>query len=526
MLFNSYEFIFGFLPVAFVGFFVLARVGVFYAALWLGFASVIFYGYWNPRFVLLLLGSIAFNYAAGYLIAHTRGLARIAVTSFAIAANLLVLAYFKYANFFLSALNDISGSHWGALSIILPLGISFFTFTQIAFLVDVHRNIAREYNPTHYLLFVTFFPHLIAGPLLHHKQMMPQFAEPATYKVNWQNIAAGLIIFSIGLAKKVLIADNLAPTADRIFASAHNGVAVTFFDAWAGTLAYTFQLYFDFSGYSDMAIGLALLFNIRLPLNFDAPYRSLSIADFWKRWHISLSTFLRDYLYIPLGGNRKGEPRRYLNLLITMVLGGLWHGANWTFVIWGTLHGVFLSLNYLWRSIKERLGLKPGTSRLSAFGAWSLTFLCVCIAWVFFRAETVADARSILSGMAGLNGFSLPTNLASLGVFKSLAQTFSIPLFEDGLVPLLDSGGKLYREFRTVIIVAAIIAFFVPAIDIVSKIFLQGDDSAERRKWILNGPWTSPRFYSNRYLAVVFGILLGITLAYIQRETPFLYFQF
>jgi alginate O-acetyltransferase complex protein AlgI len=526
MLFNSYEFIFGFLPIAFAGFFFLARLGPFYAATWLGAASIVFYGYWNPQFVALLIGSIAFNYGAGYLIAKSSGPRRVATTTFAIAANLLVLGYFKYANFFLSAVNDISGSHWGALSIILPLGISFFTFTQIAFLVDVHRNIAREYNPVHYLLFVTFFPHLIAGPLLHHKQMMPQFAEGGTYRINWGNIAAGTIIFAVGLAKKVLIADNLAPTADRIFTSAHSGIAVTFFDAWAGTLAYTFQLYFDFSGYSDMAIGLALFFNIRMPLNFDAPYRSLSIADFWKRWHISLSNFLRDYLYIPLGGSRNGEPRRYVNLLITMILGGLWHGAAWTFVIWGALHGAFLSLNYLWRNVKERLGIRPSNSALSKFCAWTLTFLCVCVAWVFFRAESIADARTILAGMAGLNGFSLPPNVASLGVVKQVAQMLSMPLSDSGLVPLLDSGGKIYREFRIVVVVAMIIAFAVPAIDIVSKRFLQDGETSQLPKWRLDGSLTSTPFYSNRYLAIAIGFLLGITLAYIQKETPFLYFQF
>lgn len=526
MLFNSYEFIFGFLPAALAGFFFFARFGTNYAALWLALASVFFYGYWNPKFVALLIASVAFNYAAGYLIAKSHQPIRLATTAFAVVVNLGVLGYFKYANFFLAAVSDISGTQWGALSIILPLGISFFTFTQIAFLVDAYRNIAREYSPVHYLLFVTFFPHLIAGPLLHHKQMMPQFAEQATYKINWENIAAGIVIFTIGLAKKVLIADNLAPTADRIFASAHSGAAVTFFDAWAGALAYTFQLYFDFSGYSDMAIGLGLLFNIRLPLNFDAPYRSLNIADFWKRWHISLSTFLRDYLYIPLGGNRKGEPRRYLNLLITMVLGGLWHGANWTFVIWGALHGIFLSLNYLWRSVKVRFGFQPSNSRLNSFFAWLLTFLCVCIAWVFFRAETVADARSILTGMAGMNGISLPPNFAALDSVRTLAQAFSVPLFDGGLVPLLDSGGNLYREFRVTIFVAAIIAFVVPAVDSVAKYFLAGGVPTGRPRWLINTSWTTPQFYANVYFAIALGLFLAITLAYIQKETPFLYFQF
>lgn len=407
MLFNSYSFIFLFLPVTFAGMFWLGKYSHRLAALWLGLASLTFYSVWDSRFVLLLLGSIAFNYSAGCWISRRReaGNAKLAGYSLvtAITANLVLLGYFKYANFFIASVNQISGGHIPALDILLPLGISFFTFTQIAYLVDVSRGIAREYSFIHYLLFVTYFPHLIAGPVLHHKQMMPQFADPETYRINPGNIAVGLTIFVLGLAKKVLLADSLAEHATPIFNAARDGQALTLVEGWTGTLAYTLQLYFDFSAYSDMAIGLSLMFNVRLPLNFDSPYKATSIIGFWQRWHMTLSTFLRDYLYIPMGGNRKGPARRYTNLMATMLLGGLWHGAGWTFVIWGGLHGLYLMVNHGWRELKTRLGWREG-GRFARVAAGAITFLAVAVAWVFFRADTLSAAHAMLSGMFGTNG--------------------------------------------------------------------------------------------------------------------------
>jgi alginate O-acetyltransferase complex protein AlgI len=349
VLFNSPEFILFYLPVVVAVFFLLARWQRKAAALWLAVASLFFYGWWNPNFVVLLLASVVFNFYMGSAISRRRE----AISAFstaksvrpllvlAIGANLALLAYFKYANFFIDSTNALTGSNFALLNIVLPLGISFFTFTQIAFLVDASRGLAREYDFVHYLLFVTYFPHLIAGPVLHHKQMMPQFAERSTYLPNRENIVVGLTIFCVGLAKKVIIADSLSVYASPVFAAAEKGVAITFFEAWGGLLAYTFQLYFDFSGYSDMAIGLSLLFGVTLPINFNSPYQATNIIEFWRRWHMTLSQFLRDYLYVPLGGNRLGVSRRHFNLMVTMVLGGLWHGANWTFVIWGALHGFF-----------------------------------------------------------------------------------------------------------------------------------------------------------------------------------------
>lgn len=411
MLFNSPEFIYLFIPIVLVGFFGFARLGHRLAASWLLAASLFFYGWWNPVYVGLLLGSIFFNYGAGVVLAHEGSKSPAARRRWplitAVSANLLLLGYFKYANFFLGSANALLATHWSAGEIILPLGISFFTFTQIAFLVDAWRGIAREFNFIHYGLFVTYFPHLIAGPVLHHKEMMPQFARPETYRVNWENLAVGLTIFAIGLFKKVVLADGVAVYARPVFAASGDGVALSFLEAWGGALAYTLQLYFDFSGYSDMAIGISRLFGVTLPLNFNSPYQALNIIDFWRCWHITLSRFLRDYLYIPLGGSRKGVPRRYVNLMATMLLGGLWHGAGWTYVIWGGLHGLYLVINHAWESIKPSLGLPAGRGWTRGL-AWTITFFAVVIGWVFFRSASLPAALNMLAAMSGMNGIVIP----------------------------------------------------------------------------------------------------------------------
>ncbi|NIJ49773.1 D-alanyl-lipoteichoic acid acyltransferase DltB (MBOAT superfamily) [Rhizomicrobium electricum] len=415
MLFNSYEFVFFFLPVTFAVFFVLARFRHRLAAFWLAAASFFFYGWWAPRYVLLLLASIAFNYVMGLAIAHARSpdgatpRARLLLIA-ALVGDLALLGYYKYTDFFISSVNAATGLEWSLTHIVLPLGISFFTFTQIAFLVDVYRGIAREYNPIHYTLFASYFPHLIAGPVLHHKQMMPQFDKPETYRIDIANINSGMTIFAIGLFKKVIVADQFALYANPVFTAAQAGAHLPFAEAWIGALAYTFQLYFDFSAYSDMAIGLSRLFNVELPVNFNSPYKALNIIDFWRRWHMTLSKFLRDYLYISLGGNRRGRTRRYVNLMLTMVLGGLWHGANWTFVLWGTLHGLYLVVNHAWQALREALALPK--IRGSGFIAGAITFVAVVVAWVVFRANDISSAWSLIQGMAGWNGFRSPAGLA------------------------------------------------------------------------------------------------------------------
>ena len=408
MLFTTATFLCLFLPVVLAGFFAIARFSHATAALWLFLASVVFYGYWMPAFTLLLLGSILGNYWLGSRISRAADAKQAGQPARAkqwlmlgVGVNLALLSYFKYANFFVDNLNTVLGSTWDIGRVILPIGISFFTFTQIAYLVDTWRKGVREPKLVHYGLFVTYFPHLIAGPVLHHAQMMPQFGQSDTYRFNAANFNAGLAIFALGMFKKVVLADGVSPYADAVFSAADAGTVPSFTEAWLGAIAYTGQLYFDFSGYSDMAIGLSWMFNIRLPFNFNAPYQASNISDFWRRWHMSLSQFLRDYLYIALGGNRKGAVRRYVNLMATMVLGGLWHGASWSFVLWGFLHGLFLGVNHAFRALCgprwcERLAHQRAFVAL----AWLLTMLSVIVAWVVFRATTLGGAFTMLASMA------------------------------------------------------------------------------------------------------------------------------
>ncbi len=414
MLFNSYEFIYGFLPIAALLFFILSASGqTTLAAGWLGLASLFFYGYWNPHYILLLVASIAANYLMGRGILRLRDGRRSRdcrlLLVAAVAFNLGLLGYYKYANFFVDSLNMLAGTGFQLGKIVLPIGISFFTFTQIAYLVDAYQGKAREANPAHYLLFVSYFPHLIAGPILHHSEMMPQFADRRTYRFDVTNFSIGVLFLFIGLFKKVVLADGIQPFVGPVF-DADPSYRLTFLEAWPGALAYTLQLYFDFSGYSDMAIGLSKMFNIDLPLNFNSPYKAYNIIEFWRRWHMTLSRFLRDYLYISLGGNRHGRLRRYANLMATMLLGGLWHGAGWNFVIWGGLHGLYLTCNHAWRNFRAKV-LGHDLDRPTIAGRTAgvvLTFLAVVAAWVFFRAPSLPAAFNILQGMAGLHGVVLP----------------------------------------------------------------------------------------------------------------------
>ena len=331
----------------------------------------------------------------------------------AVALNLAVLGVFKYSYFAVTNLNAAFGTDFALGSIILPLGISFFTFEQISFLVDVRRGQTRPSLFVHYALFVSFFPRLVAGPIIRYNEVAPQFAAPRPAHAFADDLAVGLTMFFIGLLKKAVLADGVAPYASPVFTAAEHGEAVDLLMAWGGALAYTCQLYFDFSGYSDMAIGAARCFGIRFPMNFDSPYKATSIIEFWRRWHITLSRFLRDYLYFSLGGNRRGPVRRYLNLLITMLLGGLWHGANWTFIVWGVLHGIYLMINHAWLAVAAR---SPALTRFrnsrsgAVFGV-ILTFLAVVVAWVFFRAPSFAGAFNLLAGMAGLHGIVIPSGL-------------------------------------------------------------------------------------------------------------------
>src|SRR5579863_1692643 len=395
MLFNSYPFIFVFLPVVLLGYFALGRRSNLAPVIWLALASLAFYSFSNWQFVLLLVGSVAFNYLVGLLLIsrRLRAVPRFAVLTFGVTGDLLVLGIFKYAGFVAANLDALFATGF-TVNILLPVGISFYTFTQIAFLVDAYRGKVAHYALPHYALFVTYFPHLIAGPILHHRDMIPQFESAQAKRPNPRLILYGLIIFGIGLFKKTVLADGIQP----LVAAAFHQASPSFDQAWIGALAYTFQLYFDFSGYSDMAIGISLMFGIFLPLNFNSPYKATNIIDFWRRWHMSLSQFLRDYLYISLGGNRHGRALRYVNLMVTMLLGGLWHGAAWTFVVWGALHGLYLCINHAW--INYGPSIPAPLAGPAKIAASLLTFLAVVIAWVFFRADSLSSAFFILSKMA------------------------------------------------------------------------------------------------------------------------------
>jgi D-alanyl-lipoteichoic acid acyltransferase DltB (MBOAT superfamily) len=519
MLFNSLPFIFLFLPLVLAGFFVLGRWNRLVAAGWLALASFAFYGWWSPKYVFLLAGSILFNYSAGLAIvravlAGDRVRGKRLLTA-AVVANLALLAYYKYANFFLDSLNAVAGTSWSFGEIILPLGISFFTFTQIAFLVDAWQGKAREYNLVHYGLFVTYFPHLIAGPILHHGEMMPQFARREIYSPDWDNIAAGATMFLIGLFKKVMIADEIGPYGTPFFDAARSGEALTFIEAWCGALAYTFQLYFDFSGYSDMAVGLSLLFGVRLPVNFHSPYKAVNIIDFWRRWHMTLSRFLRDYLYVPLGGNRKSRTRRYINLLTTMLLGGLWHGAGWTFVLWGALHGVYLAINHGWRELRRSLGqdIRKSTPWGRRLGCL-VTFVAVVAGWVLFRAESVPAALNMLSGMAGLNGFTLPDVwLAKWGAFGQW-------LAQQG-VTFDDTRGLVRTGLVNWIVILLAIVWLAPNSQQImarARPALAALNEAPCRSGLQWRP--SP------WLALPAAILAVVCVVNLHKQSEFLYFQF
>ena len=397
MRFNSAQFIFGFLPVVLAGFFVLGRLGFRQLAIaWMLAASLVFYG-WDDPFGLIpiIVVSGIFNFCIGRELAR---LNRPWLLALGIGGNLLWLGYFKYASFLLQNLGTLTGLPLPQPTVSLPLGISFYTLTQIAFLIDTYRKQAREYEPLKFGLFVTYFPHLVAGPILHHKEIMPQFDDPSIFRLRLTSLAHGLAWFAAGLFKKVVLADGIAAYADTPFKAAATS-AVGFADAWISVLSYTLQIYFDFSGYSDMAIGLALMIGITFPLNFNSPYKACSLIEFWRRWHMTLSRFLRDDLYFPLGGNRRGRVRRHVNLMITMAVGGLWHGASWNFVVWGCMHGIGLILNHVWRDVSVRKSLK-----LPLPFARGMTLLAVVFAWVPFRAESFQSTLNLWRGMTGFEG--------------------------------------------------------------------------------------------------------------------------
>lgn len=424
MLFNSQAFVLGFLPPV-LGLYWLAagrpalRLAVLVAA------SLLFYAGWDPRFVPALAALTVANWALARAFAAT---GRRAWLTGGILLNLAVLGACKYANWLGANAAALLGMPFAPWPIILPLGVSFFTFQKISYLVDLRRGARPVYGLLEFSAFVTFFPQLIAGPIVRHDEMIPQLRADPRRPERWETLARGLVLFTIGFAKKAALADTVALVCDPLYARAAGGALPSLAEAWAAAGTYALQIYLDFSGYSDMAIGLGLMFGLRLPLNFAAPYRAASIQEFWRRWHITLSRFLRDYVYVPLGGNRGGPRRQARNLVLTMLLGGLWHGAAWTFVAWGGLHGLALAANHGWR----RLGL----TMPRALG-WALTLLFVVAAWVLFRAPDFATAQRVLAGMAGLHGIGHVKVANAAVVALAAAVALLGPTSQDAALRLL-----------------------------------------------------------------------------------------
>ncbi len=518
MLFNSYEFILVFLPIALAVFVGLKRAGAGHLVVpWLVAASLFFYGWWNPAYLTLIGLSIAVNYGAGLLLGGEIGWSKafgqtvrrwIAVGG--VVFNIGMIGYFKYAGFLVETINAAAGTGFSLGEVLLPLAISFFTFQQIAYVVDTYKGAPCETSFWRYALFVSFFPQLIAGPVVHARTVLPQFERLGSRTYQAHNLAVGLAMFGIGLVKKAVIADSVAVYANPVFIAAGGGATPDFFTAWGGALAYTFQLYFDFSGYSDMAIGAALMFGVRLPLNFNSPYKALSISDFWRRWHMTLSAFLRDYLYIALGGNRRGKVRRYANLMATMALGGLWHGAGWTFVVWGVLHGAYLCINHGWNAVVPK-AMRQGA--VYQVAAWGLTFLAVVVGWVFFRATSFEGAWRILEGMAGLNGVALPAGLvAQLGPLGAW-------LTAHGFSDVALSGQQFVMSWAWIIVLLGVVLVCPNSQQILTRYHPAQETGRlaahPRLAWRMSRGW-----------AIASGVMFAIGLFALPRVSEFLYFQF
>ena len=509
MLFNSLQFIAVFLPVTWCLYFACARfVGSSAALAALSLASMFFYAWWNPVYLLLILAEVVFCFGVGRLLlsATLSPTLRRLIVTLAVGLILMVLGYFKYTNFLLSTFAAMNGSAFSPLNIILPLGISFHSFQQIAYLVDAYRGRAGRYDFIRYCLFVTFFPQLIAGPIVHHHELLPQLGQAIRMSPKAINVAVGLGIFAVGLFKKTIIADGLGQVATPIFDAVAAGQQITMLEAWCGALAYTLQLYFDFSAYSDMAIGLARLFNLRLPINFYSPYKATNIADFWRRWHITLSRFFRDYLYIPLGGNRHGIARRCANLMVTMLLGGLWHGAGWTFVIWGGAHGIMLLVHSLW-STYVKLPFKRG--RLYGLACWFVTFICVTFAWVLFRSVDINAAWQMIATMTSLNDAPLSLQMEN---FKNLPfkgwRLIGVALL---LAVVAPNTAQLFRRYH-------------PALR--SDQFVRPSGASSKGKilkFLVSGLEWRPILWKNLTIGLVFGMAI---VAIFGWQSEFLYFQF
>ena len=541
MLFNSHFFIFVFLPVSAIVYYLICRHSHQWALRWIILASLIFYAWWRPENVLIIVPAIVFNYLVARFLqslsAGANASRRMTVLIIGITVNLLLLGYFKYTNFALTVAHDLFASEFVFRQIILPLGISFITFQQIAFIVDVYGGKVEEFRFQDYCSFVLFFPQLIAGPIVHYREMMPQF-HSAPGRWNMQDVTVGLTLFFFGLFKKVVLADGVAPLVSSIYLAADQGQNISLIPSWLAAAGFTFQIYFDFSGYSDMALGAARLFGIKLPVNFNSPLRAPNIIDFWLRWHVSLTRFLTAYVYNPLAlsltrrrlmsgrdtlmGN-KGSVPAFLQLLalptvLTMLISGLWHGAGYTFLVWGLLHGAYLTINHGWRYLVSRFYPDAGRRRsILRPLSYVLTFVCVTVSMVVFRSESLGTASHLIEGMFGLNGIEIPAAIYSrLSAFESILQTLGIASGLPAFVSIWNLGAW--------IVCLAAIAFLLPNSLEVTRDYdpavgfsssMADGAQLQRLQWKATLPWI-----------LISGAVVFAAVFRLSGYTEFLYWQF
>ncbi len=488
MLFNSYTFIFVFLPITLLLYFGLNKIKKYkLAKLTLVIASLYFYAYFNVKYLFIIVISIGFNYLLNRLFGIFKNKnGRKILLIIGLTFNILLIFYYKYYDFVINTINDLASVNFNLINVMLPLGISFFTFQQIAYVIDSYNENVKTYTLLDYSLFVTFFPQLIAGPITLYSEMIPQFEDEKNKKFDAKNFSKGLLAFSFGLAKKVLLADTFAIVSNYVFA---NPTDTNSTNLLLGMLSYTFQIYFDFSGYCDMALGLGYMFNIELPINFNSPYKSYSVVEFWKRWHITLTRFFTTYIYIPLGGNRKGKIRTYLNIFIVFLASGIWHGANFTFILWGILHGIASILNKIFRNVIEKTN--------NVFN-WICTFLFINFTWIIFRSDSILDALNIIKHLIKLNFEPISINIVN---------AFAIPEFTM-IAEVIGKKEWITENYNTVyLLVFFIFSFYA---------ILCMKNTQERIK----------EFKPNVKNAMISAVLLVSSIISLSGVSTFLYFNF
>ena len=504
MLFNSIEFLLFFLPLVVLFFYLIIYLKkVSLLILYLAFCSLVFYSWWNPKYVLLIIFSILINYTFYKLIKKDSSYSKLYL-NLGIIFNLSLLVLFKYLNFLKDIFTDITDYQFDIYAIILPLGISFFTFQQIAFLVDGYKKKIDEINFKKYFLFVSFFPQLIAGPIVNFFQVSKQFNNLGKNQKNmWENISIGTFFISLGLLKKTFIVEKLSSWSDKTFYLNQLDGKLTFLDSWVGLISFSLQIYFDFSAYSDIAIGLGMLFGIYLPFNFNSPYKALNIIDFWRNWHITLSNFLKNYLYIPLGGSKNGKIKKYKNLFIVMIIGGLWHGASWNFIFWGALHGVYLIVNHFLRSV---FPVNHHQNLIKIIFKRLFLFFLVSIAWVFFRTNSFIDAINFYKSLFVFNGVILPKHYEQYLTFQN--DFLNLIGVEFGIT-------YAYEGFNQILCLLLLFIFVISSPNIQEVV----ESKNIKLKFFKNNSFISGLIIGILFLFIIIKIMAG-------NQGEFIYFQF